>query len=193
MISRSSTRSTSISTRNVKQPKNSRKPSKPPQWTLNTRNSTITRGDKKEVLRKGDCIILHGANQSLSYIGKVLKFYKDRETQQDLVRLKWYYSPKETPQGQNDDDLDVSFLEQKVPHHILSFCSRWKGALYESTHIDVNPVATIRSKGIIYQSYDDYVKKTNYGKQRQDNDFYIVGHYDPTSGVLQRYDNRSKA
>ena len=79
-----------------------------PQWTLNHQNSTVCRDGSKEVLRTGDCVVLHGANQSLSYIGKVLRFYRDRTTQQDLVRLKWYYSPQETPVGVHENDLPVS-------------------------------------------------------------------------------------
>ena len=79
-----------------------------PQWTLNHRNSTVCRHGSREVLRTGDCIVLHGANQSLSYIGKVLRFYRNRTTQQDLVRLKWYYSPQETPVGVHENDLPVS-------------------------------------------------------------------------------------
>ncbi|CAF4081677.1 unnamed protein product [Rotaria sp. Silwood2] len=140
-----------------------------PQWTLNTRNSTICRHDNKQVLRIGDCIILHGIDKSLSYIGKVLKFYRNKSTQQDLVKLQWYYSPQETPIGLHKNDLP--------------------GALYESTHIDENPIATIRYKGTIDGSYDDYVKKTDYGKKRQETDFYLVGQYNPTSGELQRYDD----
>ncbi|CAF0854162.1 unnamed protein product [Rotaria sordida] len=141
-----------------------------PQWTLNTRNSTICRHDNKQILRIGDCIILHGVDKSLSYIGKVLKFYRNKSTQQDLVRLQWYYSPQETTTGLHKNDLP--------------------GALYESTHIDENPIATIRSKGTIYGSYDDYVKKTDYGKKRQETDFYLVGQYNPTSSKLQRYNNK---
>ncbi|CAF3503633.1 unnamed protein product [Rotaria sp. Silwood1] len=141
-----------------------------PQWTLNTRNSTIRRHDNKQVLRIGDCIILHGVDQSLSYIGKVLKFYRNKSTQQDLVRLQWYYSPQETSIGLHENDLP--------------------GALYESTHIDENPIATIRYKGTIYGSYDDYVKKTDFGKKRQETDFYLVGRYNPTSGKLERYDDK---
>lgn len=66
-----------------------------------------------------------------------------------------------------------------------------QGALYESTHIDENLISTIRYKGTIYESYDDYVKKTNYGKRRKDTDFYVVGHYNPTTGDLKRYDEKS--
>lgn len=65
-----------------------------------------------------------------------------------------------------------------------------KGALYESTHIDENLIATVRYKGTIYDSYDDYVKKTNHGKKRRDTDFYIVGQYNPTTGDLQRYEDK---
>jgi hypothetical protein len=79
-----------------------------PQWTLNTRTSTIRRHDNKEILRVGDCVVLHGVDKSLSYIGKVLKFYHNKSTQQDLVRLKWYYSPQETPIGLHKNDLPVS-------------------------------------------------------------------------------------
>jgi hypothetical protein len=79
-----------------------------PQWILNNRNSTICRHDTKEVLRVGDCVVLHGADKSLSYIGKVLNFHRNRSTQQDLVKLKWYYSPQETPVGLHENDLPVS-------------------------------------------------------------------------------------
>ncbi len=61
--------------------------------------------------------------------------------------------------------------------------------MYESTHIDENPISTIRSKGTIYRSYDDYVKKTASGQKRKDTDFYLVGHYNTTTSKLQRYDN----
>ncbi|CAF3311065.1 unnamed protein product [Rotaria socialis] len=142
-----------------------------PQWTLNIRNSSICRHDTKQVLRVGDCVVLHGVDKSLSYIGKVLKFYRNKSTQQDLVRLKWYYSPQETPIGLHKNDLP--------------------GGLYESTHIDENPIATIRYKGTIYGSYDDYVKNTDYGKKRQETDFYLLGQYNPISGDLKRYDDES--
>ncbi|CAF0712464.1 unnamed protein product [Adineta steineri] len=141
-----------------------------PQWTLNPRNSTIRRHDNKETLHIGDCVILHGVDKSLSYIGKVLKFYYSKTLQQDLVKIQWYYSPQETPVGPHENDLS--------------------GALYESTHIDENPISTVRSKGTIYESYDDYVKKTDYGKNRKETDFYLVGHYNLKSGELQRYDNK---
>jgi hypothetical protein len=81
-----------------------------PQWTLNTRNTAITRADTKEIFRIGDCVVLHGADKSLSYIGRVLKFSRNRSTQQDSVRLKWYYSPQETPVGLQSDDLPVSAI-----------------------------------------------------------------------------------
>lgn len=80
---------------------------KVPQWTLNLRNSTVIRHDKKQTLHVGDCVILHGVENSLSYIGKVLKFYQNKSTKQDLVRLKWYYSPEETPSGRQENDLPV--------------------------------------------------------------------------------------
>jgi hypothetical protein len=79
-----------------------------PQWTLNTRHSTICRHDNKQILRVGDCVVLHGIDQSLSYIGKVLKFYHNKLNQQDSVRLKWYYSPQETSIGLQENDLPVS-------------------------------------------------------------------------------------
>ena len=95
----------------------SKKPPKPvdviPSWTLNTRTSTITRQDTKEIIRVGDCVVLHGAEKSLSYIGKVLKFYRNRSTEQDLVRLQWYYSPEEIPQGQHKNNLPVSFRRRR--------------------------------------------------------------------------------
>ncbi len=78
-----------------------------PQWTLNSRNSTICRHDKKQTLHIGDCVVLHGIEESLSYIGKVLKFYHNKSTEQDLVRLQWYYSPQETPLGLHENDLPV--------------------------------------------------------------------------------------
>ena len=175
----------------IKKSKNEKKTSKPtppvnPQWVLNTRNSTLSRPDNNEVLRVGDCVVLHGADKSLSYIGRVLKFSRSRSTQQDLVRLKWYYSPQETPVGLQSDDLPVSL--PKISFHILiELVAFLQGALYESTHIDDNPIATIRRKGTIYQSYDDYVQKTESGKRREDTDFYLVGRYDPISGELQRF------
>jgi len=79
-----------------------------PQWTLNPRNLTICRHDKKQTLHAGDCVVLHGVDKTLSYIGKVLKFYHNKSTEQDLVRLKWYYSPQETPIGLQENDLPVS-------------------------------------------------------------------------------------
>jgi hypothetical protein len=72
----------------------------------------------------------------------------------------------------------------------LKFDLSLQGALYESTHIDDNAISTIRYKGTIYGSFDDYVRKTNYGKKRKETDFYLVGHYNPTSGKLQRYDKK---
>ncbi len=62
--------------------------------------------------------------------------------------------------------------------------------MYESTHVDDNPISTIRSKGTIYASFDDYIRKTNSGKKRKETDFYLVGHYNPTTGKLQRYDKK---
>ena len=91
-----------------------------PVWILNIRNSTVFCTERKETLQKGDCIILHGTNQSLSYIGKVLKFYRDRETQQDLVRLQWYYSPEETPNGVIKKDLPVSQLKFVLLNRIFN-------------------------------------------------------------------------
>ena len=90
---------------------------KVPKWTLNIRNSTICRHDNKQVLGIGDCVILHGVDKSLSYIGKVLKFYRHKSTQQDLVRLKWYYSPQETPMGVHKNDLPVRlqiYIDSKI-------------------------------------------------------------------------------
>ncbi|CAF1397952.1 unnamed protein product [Adineta ricciae] len=145
-------------------------PIKVPPWTLNFRNSTIRRHDNKETIRVGDCIVLHGVDKSLSYIGKVLRFYHNKSTEQDMVKIQWYYSPHETPKGLRKTDLT--------------------GALYESTHIDENPIASIKYKGTIYESYDDYVKATDYGKRRGEADFYLVGHYNPTSGTLKRYDGQ---
>ncbi|CAF0972132.1 unnamed protein product [Adineta ricciae] len=145
-------------------------PIKVPPWTLNVRNSTIRRHDNKETIRVGDCIVLHGIDTSLSYIGKVLGFYHNKSTEQDMVKIQWYYSPRETPKGVRKADLT--------------------GALYESTHIDENPIASIKYKGTIYKSYDDYVKATDYGKRRGEADFYLVGHYNPTSGTLKRYDGQ---
>ena len=92
-----------------------------PQWTLNSRNSTICRHDKKQVLRVGDCVVLHGVNESLSYIGKVLKFYHNKSTEQDLVKLKWYYSPLETPLGVHEDDLPVSVSSSSSDNELNSF------------------------------------------------------------------------
>lgn len=80
--------------------------------------------------------------------------------------------------------------EKFVLFAVIYFFIHIKGALYESTHIDDNTIATIRYKGTIYASYDDYVKKTDYGKKRQETDFYLVGQYNPTSGKLQRYDGK---
>lgn len=167
-----------------------------PVWTLNTRTSTITRDDTKETIHVGDCVILHGADQSISYIGKVLKFYRNRSTQQDLVRLQWYYSPEEIPKGHSKNNLPVSAsikFEFNQMKNIFCISFSMQGALYESTHIDENPIATVRFKGNICQSYDDYVKKTNHGKKRQKTEFYLVGHYDPTTGELTRYDKKSRA
>lgn len=81
---------------------------KVPQWTLNTRTSTICCHDNKQTLHVGDCVVLHGVDKSLTYIGKVLKFYRNKSTKQELVRLKWYYSPQETPIGIHENDLPVS-------------------------------------------------------------------------------------
>ena len=95
-----------------------------PQWTLNLRNSTAIRHDKKQTLHVGDCVILHGAEHSLSYIGKVLKFYQNKSTKQDLVKLKWYYSPEETPIGRQETDLPVSSNNESFPMTIsISFFS----------------------------------------------------------------------
>lgn len=79
-----------------------------PKWTLNSRTSTISRQDKKQILHVGDCVVLHGIDKTLSYIGKVVKFYHNKSTDQDLVKLKWYYSPQETPRGLQENDLPVS-------------------------------------------------------------------------------------
>jgi hypothetical protein len=81
-----------------------------PQWTLNSQNSTICRHDKKQIIRVGDCVVLHGVDKSLSYIGKALKFYHNKSTEQDLVKLKWYYSPQETPLGLHENDLPVNIF-----------------------------------------------------------------------------------
>ena len=67
-----------------------------------------------------------------------------------------------------------------------------QGALYESTHVDENPIATIRHKGTVYQSFDEYVQKTDSGQRRKDTDFYLVGHYNPISGELQRFTDKWK-
>jgi len=145
----------------------------PPSWSFDSRTSSIVRQDTKEIIRLGDCVVLHGVDKSISYIGKVLKFYRNRTTEQDCVRLQWYYSPEEIPKG---------FHKKNLP-----------GALFESTHIDENPIATVRFKGTIYSSFDDYVTKTNYGQNRKDTDFYLVGHFNPTTGELKRFDtNKSK-
>lgn len=63
----------------------------------------------------------------------------------------------------------------------------FQGALYESTHIDENALSTLRYKGTIYASFDDYMKKTDGGRKRKEHDYYLVGHYNPTTGKLQRY------
>ena len=94
---------------------------KVPQWTLNLRNSTVIRHDKKQTLHVGDCVILHGVENSLSYIGKVLKFYQNKSTKQDLVRLKWYYSPEETPIGRQENDLPVSWIKRSFFRLFLLF------------------------------------------------------------------------
>ncbi|UJR28903.1 hypothetical protein I4U23_010121 [Adineta vaga] len=141
-----------------------------PLWTLNSRNSSLRRYDNKETILIGDCVVLHGVDKSLSYIGKVLKFYHNKSIQQDVVKIQWYYSPHETRKGVRKTDLP--------------------GALYESTHIDENPIASIKYKGTIYESYDDYVNKTDYGQRRNETDFYLVGHYNPTTGTLKRYNDK---
>lgn len=158
---------------------------KVPQWTLNLRNSTVIRHDKKQTLHVGDCVVLHGVENALSYIGKVLKFYQNKSTKQDLVRLKWYYSPEETPIGRQENDLPVSWAKRSF-FSIISL--RFQGALYESTHVDENPISTLRYKGTIYASFDDYVKETDDGRKRKEHDYYLVGHYNPTTGKLQRYE-----
>jgi hypothetical protein len=104
-ISSSASMNTNSSVRSIKKTKSS---IVVPQWTLNPRNSTICRHDKKQILRVGDCVVLHGVEKSLSYIGKVLKFYHNKSSEQDLVKLKWYYSPQETPIGLHENDLPVS-------------------------------------------------------------------------------------
>jgi hypothetical protein len=38
----------------------------------------------------------------------VIKFYHNKSNQQDFVRLKWYYSPQETPIGLQENDLPVN-------------------------------------------------------------------------------------
>jgi len=78
-----------------------------PQWTFNSQNSTLCRHDKKQMIHVGDCVVLHGVDRSLSYIGKVLKFYHNKSTKIDMVRLKWFYSPNETRNGIQDNDLPV--------------------------------------------------------------------------------------
>lgn len=79
-----------------------------PPWTLNTRNSILRRHDHRETIRIGDCVVLHGVDKSLSYIGKVLKFFFDKASEQNMVRIQWYYSPQETPKGVRKNDLAVS-------------------------------------------------------------------------------------
>ena len=75
---------------------------------------------------------------------------------------------------------------------IIELVALLQGALYESTHVDENPIATIRHKGTVYQSFDEYVQKTDSGQRRKDTDFYLVGHYNPISGELQRFTDKWK-
>jgi hypothetical protein len=123
-VSSSASMNTNSSVKKVKQTKSSSASSiVVPRWTLNHRNLTICRHDKKQILRAGDCVVLHGVDKSLSYIGKVLKFYHNKSTEQDLVRIKWYYSPQETSMGLHENDLPVSIeIFIKIKFRVLIFC-----------------------------------------------------------------------
>ncbi|CAF0931456.1 unnamed protein product [Didymodactylos carnosus] len=123
---------------------------------------SISRGD--ELVTIGDCVIFNGRKKNLSYIGKVLKFYQTRN--EDIVKVSWYYSPQETSMGLIDQDLP--------------------GALYESNHTDVNLIHTIHRRATIY-SYSDFIKRTSFGRLCNENEFYLVGHYDPITQGLERY------
>jgi hypothetical protein len=119
-VSSSASINTNSSAKKLKRAKSSSSSIVVPQWTLNPRNLTICRHDKKQTLHVGDCVVLHGVQKTLSYIGKVLKFYHNKSTDQDLVRLKWYYSPQETPIGLQENDLPVSIhMFIKIKFQIL--------------------------------------------------------------------------